>query len=719
VASPASTSPRSHDQGADQGAGNHSPPVLAGEAIAIIQRDDFLLELGEALGGQVSIQPVETLAAALEQATGSRRPRILLIDSRDVADLRADVDQAHTQAPHVPIVVFAPADEEKIIAGVLKSSNVFAVLPIPVDPRKTGAILEGALAEALAKRGSPHTPEKPMDPRAGTRTSTPAERRPVPAASAAPPEEQAPSKKGLIAAIAAVVIAAGAAAGFYVLRRAPLAGAAKPTTSASSSAAVAHASPVSRATAVSPVPAPAAAPATAPAPLVEGTVDSLLEKARLAMRERRYLSPANDSALLYYLSALKADPTNGEARDGLARLAGLAMSRFDAAMTARHYDAAAAALANLKLAAPHEPRLGALTAELLEGQITSAFAASDFTHAAALIRQAGQSNAASAAQLAKWRAALAKGQSAARISHLASVLEGAVRAGHLRSPSDDNAQSDLQQLEALAPGSPAAEHGAEELISAYLSRARQAALTGTSSDADKWVAAARGAGMTDAQLSAYQHSVADARAQAAASEADRLAGLARARIQSGQLITPAKDSADYYLTRLESARGEQSVVHSIRLELASSLITDATTAARAGKLAAMRADLAAARRWGADPVLVAAVEQIVNGPPKAAAPANDGSRIPRGYTPQRVRYVAPEYPQAALDAHESGAVTVEFVVDFNGVPRDVHVVQSQPRGVFDYAAVTAVARWRFAPPIIDNVPTEVPTRTVIRFVAPN
>ena len=721
MASPATTSSRSHDQGADPGAGVHRPPVSAGEAIAVIQRDDFLLELGEAVGGQLSIRPVEALAAALEELTSSRRPRILLIDSRDVGDLRAVVDQAHTQAPHVPIVVFAPADEEKAVAGALRSSNVFAVLPIPVDPRKTGAILEGALADALAKRGTPRAPEKPMDSRGGTRSSATGERQPAaPVAATTPPEDETPSKKVLIATVAAVLIAAGAAGAIYVMRRAPLPGAPEPTKSASTSTAVNHTGAVSRAIAVSrPAQTSVAAPAAAPAPLVEGTVDGLLEKARLAMRERRYLSPANDSALLYYLSAVKVDPANGEARDGLTRLAGLAKSRFDAAMAASRYDSAAVALANLKLAEPHDPRLDALSAQLLEGQISSAFATSDFTRAASLIHQAEQSDAASAAQLAKWRATLAKGESAARVSHLASLLDKAVRAGHLRSPSDDNAQSDLQQLEALAPGSPAAAHGADELIAAYLSRAREAAVSGASSDADEWVAAARGAGMTGAQLSAYQHSVAEARAEAAASQADRLAGLARARIQSGQLITPPKDSADYYLTRLQSAQGEPSVVRSIGLELASSLITDATAAARAGKLSAMRADLAAARRWGADPALVAAVEQIVSGPPKSASQANAGPRIPSDYVPQRIHYIAPQYPQAALDAHESGVVTVEFVVDYDGIPRGVHVVQSRPRGVFDYAAISAVSRWRFAPPIIDNVPTEIPTRTVIRFVAPN
>ena len=42
--------------------------------------------------------------------------------------------------------------------------------------------------------------------------------------------------------------------------------------------------------------------------IVAGQVDDLLEKARLAMRDRRYTAPTGDNALVYYRSALAADP---------------------------------------------------------------------------------------------------------------------------------------------------------------------------------------------------------------------------------------------------------------------------------------------------------------------------------------------------------------------------------------------------------------------------
>ena len=719
MASPAPTSSRSPDPAAEPGAGTRALPLAAGEAVVVVQRDDFLLELGAALGGQISLTPVETLAEALEPLTSSRRSRLLLIDSRDTADLRADIDRAHAEAPQVPIVVFAPADSEKTVAGALKSSDVFAVLPIPIDARKTAAILEGALADAAAKRGPARGAERPADLRAAFRPSVHSDAAPnaAPDARSAASEGRPPRSMRPFAIAATVVILAAAAAGVLLLRgRTPGHG----TSRKSAASAPVVAAPA--ASVVHPAPPPAAKSSPSPlatAQLVDGTLDTLLEKARHAMRDRRYMSPANDNALVYYLSALKVDPASGEARDGLTRLAGLAVSRFNAAMTAARFDAAATALADLKLAEPQDARLAGLEQTLLKGEIANAFATSDFDRASALVLQASQSRTASAQQIAAWRAELARGKSAARIAHLAALLDASIQAGHLRTPPDASAQSELQQLEALAPGSPAAERGARKLVAADLSRARADALAGRGSDAGRWIAAARGDGMTDAELSDYQRALAQARAQATSQAADKLAELTQARIQSGALLSPAADSADYYLTQLGKVQGRAGAIRALGLELSSSLIEQATAAARAGKIAAMRTDLAAARRWGADPALIAAVRQIAAGPADSAPSGADGTpRIPPGYRPQRIRYVAPQYPQAALDAHESGSVTVEFTVDLDGRPRGVHVVQSKPRGVFDYAAVTAVSRWRFAPPIIDNVPMRIPTRTVIRFLAP-
>ncbi len=764
MASPASIPSRALDPTGEPGAASHSSAKPSGEAIAITVQDDFLLELGAALGGQIAVRPVDSVATALEHLSGSRRAQILLIDSRDAADLRGDVERVHAQAPHLPLIVFAPTDSEKSVAGTLKSSNVFAVLPIPVDPRKTAAILEGALTDAVAKRSAVRGAERGGEVRAGSRAPLVPEPQAAPAAAREVSEEDPPSRKGLLVAVIAAVLALGAGAALYfrgkthspvvagsvkahnsaagdsgarvarvTVTETSAPGASTPGTSApdagvsgagapGSSAAASDAAVTGVAAGTAGAAPAAAGPRSAAAtyeaakvPLAEGTLDELLEKARLAMRERRYTEPASNCALLYYRSALKVDPTNGEARDGMARLASVLMSRFDDAMSAAQYDEAGTAIADLKIASPGDVRLGALEGRLLQAQVNSAFADGDVDRATTLIRQAQQSGVVPASQLAKWRAALARNQTEARAAHLSNLFNARIRDGRLVDPNGDSAKYYLQQLKQLAPDDPAVERSARDLIAACLAKARDAAIAGQSAAADRWVGEAREAGMTSADLSAYQRDVAAGRAKAAAAEVDRLAQLVQDRMQNGALISPANDSAVYYLTQLQKASGNSAAVHSIGLELASRLLEQATASARAGKIEDMNADLALAKRWGADPALVQAVEQIVSGPSKAAqsgAAASPG--IPPGYVPRRIHYVAPEFPEAALNSHISGSVTVEFTVDRSGRPYDVHVVQSTRRGIFNDAAVAAVSQWRFEPP-----PAEIPTRTVIRFVSPN
>lgn|GEM_PF-605256 len=731
MASQASTASRSVET--DAGASAHPSAKPAGEVIAITVRDDFLLELGESLGGQAAVHPVDSFAAALERLTGSRRAQLLAIDSRDAADLRGDADRAHAQMPHVPVIVFAPTESEKTIAGALKSSNVFAVLPIPVDRRKTAAVFEGAFADAQAKRAAARSAATPdfrgahgeaksreSEPRAGEIRY---EARPALAPEPAPLSmapvhsySDPPSDRKPALAIAAVAVVALAGGGYWFFSHgaahAPVASSqhAKPE---AATAPGANSSAGSN-TAAPPVEQPQVA-------LVQGTLDSLLEKARLAMRERRYTEPAGNCALLYYRSALGVDPTNGEARDGMARLATLLTSRFDESLAGGRLDEAAGALANLKIAAPGDARLGGLESRLLEAEIGKAFSDGNIDRATALIRQAQQSSAFPASELAKWRAQLARDQDQNRAKHLADLFAERIRDGRLVEPANDSAKYYLQQLKQLAPGNPQAQRGARDLIAAMLRKAREAAVAGQSGEANTWVAEARAAGMTSADYAAYQRDVATAKQRAAAAETDRLAALARDRLADGRLTDPTNDSAAFYLTQLKALRPNDPAVTSVSRELATRLLERATASARAGRGDDMRADLALARQWGADPTLLQAVEDILTGRPSGSAqsPRSAGSAIPAGFVPKRTRYVAPEYPDRALDAHISGSVTVEFTIDKRGRPVNVHVIQSDPAGVFDSAAVKAVSNWRYQPAVLNGVPTEIPTRMVIRFQAPS
>ena len=69
---------------------------------------------------------------------------------------------------------------------------------------------------------------------------------------------------------------------------------------------------------------------------------------------------------------------------------------------------------------------------------------------------------------------------------------------------------------------------------------------------------------------------------------------------------------------------------------------------------------------------------------------------------------APEYPQRALARGVEGWVLVSFTIAATGAVADPVVVDADPPGVFDAAALRAVMRYRYRPQIVAGVPTPTP-----------
>ena len=68
--------------------------------------------------------------------------------------------------------------------------------------------------------------------------------------------------------------------------------------------------------------------------------------------------------------------------------------------------------------------------------------------------------------------------------------------------------------------------------------------------------------------------------------------------------------------------------------------------------------------------------------------------------------VAPRYPRRALRDGLSGKVVLEVVVNPDGTVREARVIEANPRGVFESAAVSAVLKWKFKAKVVDGQPVE-------------
>ena len=690
----------SRDSAGDAAGGTGSAAARAPvDLAALTHHDDFLLELGEVLGGRASVHPADSLEVALEHLEGARGGQILAIDAREAENVRADVERACAHNPHAVILVFTAAGAEKSVAAAVKGTRVFTVLPLPIEPGKTSAVLDAALADAAEKVAPRSAPVRSVRQAAeAARTPQPAE---PAAASTEPPSGD--GRKRLWLPLGAGVVVAAVAAGLFLLPKHHVA-VAHPVAQRPIATAAAHGAHFAA------LPRP-----DVDTSIVQGRVEDLLVKASRAMFARHFTAPKGDNALVFYRSALAVDPTNGEARDGLRRVGNVVISRFKDALSQGHYNAAALALATLQLADPTNRHVHPFGIELSTAVVNQALSGGQLSTAPALIAQAARRGV-PAAQIAAWQSQLTHLTHHKRTQKLVEQLTRRISAHRLTGPA--SATSTLARLRTLDPSSPTTVNATQAVIGALLNQARQAGLSGQGAVESQALAAARANGASTAAVAAVREQIQTGRTSAAQNRLQRLLAAAHARLDAGELLQPANDSAAHYLNALAADHPDPATAaaaNQMHRALANALLQRAEAAARAGQQSAAVTDLADARQWGASSAALSAATLIVDTPrPPTVAQLADVARQLR-----RTHYVSPSYPDRALTRHISGEVTVQYVVDSSGRTRHIKVVAAKPAAVFDRAALDAIRRWRYAPPTFHGQPVSVPVRTLIRFVLPN
>lgn len=77
--------------------------------------------------------------------------------------------------------------------------------------------------------------------------------------------------------------------------------------------------------------------------------------------------------------------------------------------------------------------------------------------------------------------------------------------------------------------------------------------------------------------------------------------------------------------------------------------------------------------------------------------------------------VEPEWPREAQIEGIEGYVRVQFTIREDGSVADPEILESEPRRVFDRAALRAIERWRFRPRVVDGRPVEREATQTIEF----
>jgi TonB family protein len=247
-----------------------------------------------------------------------------------------------------------------------------------------------------------------------------------------------------------------------------------------------------------------------------------------------------------------------------------------------------------------------------------------------------------------------------------------------------------------------------------LQKGSQAAARGDSDGADRWLAQVRALDVSGIDFAKAERDM-KAGQRSKGAEADRLLGLARDRLNQGQLLDPASDSARYYVTTLQQQYPDYPALASVVDSLKAQLLTGAEDAAKREDVARAQRMLEEARKLGASGAGLESAAAAVGSAQHRAEALTKPTAVREDLI---VRRVNPDYPASAERKGIEGFVDMQFVATATGEVKDIVVTNAQPQGVFEDSAMRALKRWKFKPTQIDGAPHDQLMALRMRFTVP-
>jgi TonB family protein len=643
-------------------------------AVLLITRDDSLWpEIGGHLSHELILKQVDSIDE-LCTVTPAGQPAIVLWDSRDQTDAAAVLSTLQLHSTRFAVIVLDEAGASAW-TNSLALRQIVAHVAVPIAAEQLKVALDSAAEEVKARLALLGSGVPALED--GT----------SPAASG-------PRKLPWIALAAVLLIALSAA--FMLLGQ--------------------RGTPLQPITALNPRPLPQQAGNSAAA---DDKTDLLIEQAQQAMLDRRFIEPAEGSALTLYRRALALHPDSGEARQGLQRLAEILFARAQSALDERKIDIALQALETARSINPADGRLAALDeriaslrAEFGPAQILAAINAQNFDRAAQLIDDAARAKSLNNAKLAQLRDDLHRRHQDFETANFVKLIDARLEQDELTEPHNDSAGYYLAEARAHGANAAALQPQSQEFYK-RVGQALHAAIEQRHlTEADRLLADVRSYGAPAGVMSGLQRELTAARIQqsAPAPEEPQSLDLAQSRLAQGKVTEPDDDSALYYVNQLRTADPKNSGLARISSAVQAKILDQSRSALDTAQLSRAEALLQAASGLGTSSQLaelnqrLAQMKQAAAGPPEV---------VEASLT--RVKGIQIDYPEGALRKNVEGWVDLSYVVTAEGKVTSAKVLASYPAGVFDSAATRSLSRVRYKPVVQDGQANAVSTKLRITF----
>jgi TonB family protein len=657
--------------------------------VLLVTGDETLWpQVGADLNSGLLLKQLDSIDELID-GTPSGHPAIVLWDARDHAEPAAVLSRLNLHSSRFAIIALDTDSSAEAWTLPIQHRQIVAHVGLPIVASQLSGALDSAQEEvnsrvALLGDGSSSSNET------------------------APASSGGAKKSWLIPAVIGAVIVAAAAA--YMLTRGG-SGEDKPATTGP------VAIPDKTPTAIAP-----AAPATSkPAADVDEKVDALMEKAQQAMLDRHYIDPLAGSALSLYREVLIVNPDNGEARQGLQRLAEILIARVQSALDDRKFEVALQFLETARSIDASDKRLSALDekiaslrAELGPAQILAAINAQNFDRATQLIDEATRSKALPPAKLAQLRDEVHRRSADFEVTRLLKLADTRMQQDHVIEPRTDSAIYYLDQAKQAGAAGPALQGEVQELAKRMTQMAHAAIQQHNFGDAEKILAEMHDIALPQASVASVQRELNAARSQQAPQKPDQpqFLELAQSRLALGRLTDPDNDNALYYVNQQRAADSKAPGLAQIMTTLQAQILDRARAALDAGDMEKSEALLQKAGTLGASSDLDAVNDRI-----RQKKAGGDVLQMPE-QTLTRRNKLDVQYPPRALQANVEGWVEIGYTVGPDGSVSNIKVLNSTPQGTFEASASRAVSRLKYQPVIQNGKPVAVGTQVRIVYRAP-
>jgi serine/threonine-protein kinase len=485
-------------------------------------------------------------------------------------------------------------------------------------------------------------------------------------------------------------------------------------------------------------------PAPAPSQALPNYAD-LLDEARIARDAGELIRPSGASAVELYIAAREAAPGDVVIASELAEVLDRVLGVAESALLAQDAAEAEAAIGMVRFAAPDNPRIPFLDAQLAQLHFRSALedaraAIRDrrFEDAAINIAKAQAVIGVETAEAGLLAEELARARSEQRVDEVLAQAATRLEEDKLTSPANDNARYYYELALSNDPRNTAAQQGLIIIASKLVLKARAAIDNGQLDQAAKLLGDATALDPDNSELASSTLALQSARQvqadaarraeqerqaaierQAAAerqAEAERLAELERQAAERRQAEVAAAAAAA--AAAPGSATGPPATAAGATQEQPLQRPDPASDeaspgAADAGSETAVTEPALALSATPQDDSPVTAQQDAAVGNASSASAEPVLPEMVGVNTLNRTRYIAPKYPRNAMRREITGFVDVSLTVGSDGRVYNVTVLNADPGGTFDAAAIEAVQQWRFEP-VVENGQV-VEKRTAVRM----